>query len=294
MSIVILDGTRTPFGKWKGALSPFSAKDLATHTLTNLLERTPEAKEADGVLLAQVIQAGQGQNPARQVAARSGIDLKTPAITLNNVCLGGLATIADSFRRITLGEGELYVVGGFDSMTNAPHTLPVRSENGFGHIEATDTLLHDGLWCSLTNQSMGLLTDQVNRDHGIDRPSQDRYAAQSQQRAAKAQQQGNLKAEITPIPDYLDEDEGIRPRTTEEKLAKLSPAFSEDGTITAGNASQMTDGASLGIVTTSEKAQALGHTPLAEVVDWSEIACRMKACRRNRPVPSASFYRNMN
>lgn len=272
MSIVILDGTRTPFGKWKGSLSPFSAKDLATHALTSLIDRNPEAKQADGVLLAQVIQAGQGQNPARQVGARSGVDLSTPAITLNNVCLGGLATIADSFRRIKLEEGELYVVGGFDSMTNAPHTLPVRSENGFGHVEARDTLLHDGLWCSLTDESMGLLTDKVNKDYDIDRESQDRYAAQSQARAAEAQANGRLKAEISPIPDYLDEDEGIRPRTTEEKLAKLSPAFSKDGTITAGNASQMTDGASIGIVTTSEKAKSLGRTPLAEVIDWSEIA----------------------
>ncbi|SDJ37610.1 acetyl-CoA C-acyltransferase [Salimicrobium halophilum] len=272
MSIVILDGTRTPFGKWKGALSPFSAKELATHALTSLIDRNPEAKQADGVLLAQVIQAGQGQNPARQVAARSGIDLQTPAITLNNVCLGGLATIADSFRRIKLEEGELYVVGGFDSMTNAPHTLPVRSENGFGHVEARDTLLHDGLWCSLTDESMGVLTDKVNEDYDINRESQDRYAAQSQLRAAEAQANGRLKAEVSPIPDYLDEDEGIRPWTTEEKLAKLSPAFSKNGTITAGNASQMTDGASIGIVTTSEKAQVLGRTPLAEVIDWSEIA----------------------
>lgn len=272
MKTVILDGTRTPFGKWKGALSTFSAKDLATHALSTLAERTPEAKQADGVLLAQVIQGGQGQNPARQVATKAGINLSTPAITLNNVCLGGIATIADSSRRIRLGEGELYIVGGFDSMTNAPHTLPVRAENGFGHVKMTDTLLHDGLWCSLTDQSMGVLTDQKNRDYEINRESQDEYAAKSQHRAAEAQEQGRLNAEITPIPDYLEQDEGIRATTTKEKLAKLSPAFSNEGTITAGNASQMTDGASIGIVTTDEKARELGRTPLAEVIDFTEIA----------------------
>ncbi|RWZ58609.1 acetyl-CoA C-acyltransferase [Halobacillus fulvus] len=272
MAIVILDGTRTPFGKWKGALASFSGTELASITLRTLADRNPEIKKADGVLLAQVIQAGQGQNPARQVAVGAGIDSNTPAITLNNVCLGGLATIADASRRIQVGEGDTYIIGGFDSMTNAPHTVPVRTKSGLGHTELKDTLLHDGLWCSLTNQSMGALTDDKNKDYDIDRDVQDEYATLSQQRAAEAQEAGKFAVEITPLFGYLNDDEGIRPQTTKEKLGKLSPAFSKEGTITAGNASQMTDGASLGIVTTEEKAKELGREPLAKVIGWSEIA----------------------
>lgn len=275
MTQVILDGTRTPFGKWKGSLSPLNAKELGTHALKGLLERVPEAKQADGVLLAQVIQGGQGQNPARKVALDAGVEITTPAITLNNVCLGGLAAIADASRRIRLGEGELYITGGFDSMTNAPYTAPVRKELSFGHLEWKDTLIQDGLWCALDDQLMGDLTDRKNRDFQIDRKAQDEYALLSQQRASKAQENGIFQHEITPISEgkaQLHHDEGIRPETTIEKLAKLRPAFIEDGTITAGNASQMTDGASIGIVTTEEKALQLGKTPLAKVIDWAEVA----------------------
>ncbi|MCP3028567.1 acetyl-CoA C-acyltransferase [Halobacillus sp. A5] len=272
MKTVLLDGTRTPFGKWKGALSKLSAVDLGEKALAALLERQPEAKQADGVLLAQVIQAGQGQNPARQAAYKAGLDPAVPAITLNNVCLGGIATIADASRRIQLKEGEYYVVGGFDSMTNAPHTAPVRTTSSIGHTRLTDTLLNDGLWCSLTDVSMGALTDEKNRSFDINREDQDDYSALSQQRAAHAQSNQRLSDEISPISELLEQDEGVRAGTTSEKLASLSPAFSKDGTITAGNASQMTDGASIGIVTSEQKARELGKTPLAEIVDWSEVA----------------------
>ncbi|GGF27386.1 acetyl-CoA acetyltransferase [Halobacillus andaensis] len=272
MKTVLLDGTRTPFGKWKGALRKLSATDLGKEALTSLVEKHPEAKQADGVLLAQVIQAGQGQNPARQVAFKAGIDPATPAITLNNVCLGGIATIADASRRLQLNEGELYIVGGFDSMTNAPHTAPVRMSSSIGHAQLKDTLLNDGLWCSLTDVSMGALTDEKNRSFDINREDQDEFAALSQQRAAEAQKNGSLNDEISPLSNILDQDEGVRANTTAEKLESLSPAFSQDGTITAGNASQMTDGASIGIVTTEQKAKELGRSPLAEIVDWAEVA----------------------
>ncbi|MYL36404.1 acetyl-CoA C-acyltransferase [Halobacillus litoralis] len=272
MTTVLLDGIRTPFGKWKGALKKKSAAELGKHALSALLERNPAAKQADGVLLAQVIQAGGGQNPARQAAYQAGVDIATPAITLNNVCLGGIATVADASRRLQLKEGELYIVGGFDSMTNAPHTAPVRASSGLGHSTLKDTLLNDGLWCALSDVSMGALTDEKNRSFDISREEQDEYAALSQQRAADAQENGWLEPEISPFTERLAEDEGIRKGTTAEKLSNLSPAFSREGTITAGNASQMTDGASVGIVTTKEKAEALGQQPLAEIIDWSEIA----------------------
>ncbi|UOQ84506.1 acetyl-CoA C-acyltransferase [Gracilibacillus salinarum] len=271
MSIVLIDGIRTPFGKWNGALSSYSATELASEPVKYLHEKYPELAPIDGVLLAEVIQAGQGQNPARQVAYKAGISSDTPAITLNNVCLGGVASVIDATRRIKLQEGTTYIVGGFDSMSNAPYTI-AKHVKKFGHQAMTDTLIHDGLWCSLSEQSMGALTEQANHQYGIDREEQDHFAALSQQRAASARTKGYLQDEILPIPGLLEEDEGIRPQTTAEKLANLKPAFAEGGTITAGNASQMTDGASIGIVTSSEKADALGLAPLATITGWAETA----------------------
>jgi acetyl-CoA C-acetyltransferase len=275
MSAVILEGVRTPFGKFRGKLADLSAKQLGTVAVKELLHRVPEAKNADGVLLAQVIQAGEGQNPARKVAVEAGVDLSVPAITLNNVCLAGLASVADAARRIALQEGELYIVGGYDSMTNAPHTANLRKSVTLGKAEFTDTLIHDGLWCSLSNESMGVLTDKKNKELGITRKEQDEYAFLSQQRAYAALKESKLHEEITPVnvnEELVKEDEGIRPNTTIEGLAKLRPVFTEDGTITAGNASQMSDGASVGIVTSESKAEKLGHTPLARIIGWTDIA----------------------
>jgi acetyl-CoA C-acetyltransferase len=275
MSAVILEGVRTPFGKFRGKLADLSAKQLGTVAVKELLHRVPEAKNADGVLLAQVIQAGEGQNPARKVAVEAGVDLSVPAITLNNVCLAGLASVADAARRIALREGELYIVGGYDSMTNAPHTANLRKSVTLGKAEFTDTLIHDGLWCSLSNESMGVLTDKKNKELGITRKEQDEYAFLSQQRAYAALKESKLHEEITPVKvneELVKEDEGIRPNTTIEGLAKLRPVFTEDGTITAGNASQMSDGASVGIVTSESKAEKLGHTPLARIIGWTDIA----------------------
>jgi acetyl-CoA C-acetyltransferase len=274
MSAVILDGVRTPFGKWKGSLSPFNGTDLGTIALKELLSRTPEAKEADGVILAQVIQAGQGQNPARKVASNAGVSLSTPAITLNNVCLAGISTVIDAVRRIHFNEGELFIIGGFDSMTNAPHLAPIRQELSFGAVEFYDSL-NDGLRCSINEQSMGLLSDNKNTELGITREQQDEYAVLSQTRAEDARKKGRLQTEIVPVDTgkiTLEEDEGIRPNSSVDKLAKLRPAFQIDGTLTAGNASQMSDGASLGIIASEEKAQELGKTPLARILGWSEIA----------------------
>lgn len=272
MKTVLLDGIRTPFGKWKGSLAKLSAVELGANALSALVQRQPQAKSADGVLLAHVIQAGSGQNPARQAAYQAGIDSKTPAITLNNVCLAGLAAIADATRRMKLEEGELYIVGGFDSMTNAPHTVNVRMQNGIGNTSLIDTLQTDGLWCALTDQSMGALTDYYNEQLNISREEQDHFAALSQERAHQAQIDGKLAAEIAPIDHLLKADEGIRPDSSIEKLAALKPAFEAKGTITAGNASQMTDGASVGIIATERKAKELDQEPLAEIIGWSEIA----------------------
>ncbi|MCT2535344.1 acetyl-CoA C-acyltransferase [Aquibacillus koreensis] len=275
MNPVILEGVRTPFGKWKGMLSNIEAKEIGTYAVRELVNRVPEVAEADGVLLAQVLQAGQGQNPARKVAVDAGISRLTPAITLNNVCLAGLATVADAVRRIHFGEGNLYITGGFDSMTNAPYTASVRKEQSIGPLELTDTLLHDGLWCALSDESMGLSTDRKNNDFLITRDEQDTFAQLSQERASNAQRYGWLQEEIVPIDlngNALTEDEGVRHNSSIEKLATLKPAFAKDGTITAGNASQMTDGASVGIISTEQKAEQLGKQPLAKILGWADVA----------------------
>lgn len=274
MSVVILEGVRTPFGKFKGSLSGITAKQLGTTAVEELLRRVPQSRNADGVILAQVIQAGQGQNPARKVAVDAGVDLSVPAITLNNVCLAGLASVSDAARRIALHEGQLYIVGGYDSMTNAPHVANLRKNITLGKEVFSDTL-DDGLWCSLSDESMGVLTDTINKELGITRYEQDEYALSSQQRAYKAVTKGYFEKEIIPVTTktgVITEDEGIRPNSSFEALSRLRPVFLEDGTITAGNASQMSDGASVGIVASESFADKTGQTPLARIIGWADIA----------------------
>lgn len=275
MDKVILEGVRTPFGKWKGMLSGLDAKEIGALAVKELLQRVPEAKEADGVLLGQVLQAGQGQNPAKRVASDAGVSQSVPAITLNSVCLAGLASVSDAARRIHFGEGELYITGGFDSMTRAPYTADVRREQSIGSLQLTDTLSNDGLWCTLSDESMGVLTDSKNKEFNISREDQDQYAQLSQERAAEALQKDRLQDEIVPITlkgQTFTGDEGIRLNSSLEKLAALKPAFAEGGTITAGNASQMTDGASAGIISSEKKAEALGREPLARILGWAEVS----------------------
>ncbi|WP_017380926.1 thiolase family protein [Paenisporosarcina sp. TG-14] len=277
MSVVILEGVRTPFGKFKGSLSGITAKQLGTAAVEELLRRVPQSRNADGVILAQVIQAGQGQNPARKVAVDAGVDLSVPAITLNNVCLAGLVSVSDAARRIALHEGQLYIVGGYDSMTNAPHVANLRKNITLGKEVFSDTL-DDGLWCSLSDESMGVLTDTINKELGITRYEQDEYALASQQRAYKAVTKGYFENEIIPVTTktgIVTEDEGIRPNSSFESLSRLRPVFLEDGTITAGNASQMSDGASVGIVASESFANKIGQTPLAKIIGWADIAVQM-------------------
>ncbi|MFK4998386.1 acetyl-CoA C-acyltransferase [Bacillus sp. N9] len=272
--VVLLDGVRTPIGRFKGIFQSKSAVELGVSAVSELIDRYPEATKADGVILAQVIQAGQGQNPARQVAVQAGIDIRTPAITLNNVCLASLATVADAARRIERNEGDLFVVGGFESMTNAPHISNLRAGVKLGSVELQDTL-NDGLWCALSDQSMGGISEKANRELQIQRQEQDEYAEQSQVRAAKAQAEGIFKEEIVGVKvadQFITEDECIRPQTTLEKLQKLRPAFEANGTITAGNASQMSDGASAGLITNIETCEKIGKKPLATIIDWSFVA----------------------
>lgn len=261
---VLLDGVRTPIGRFKGVFHTKSAKELGVSAVSELIRRYPEAKHANGAIFGQVIQAGQGQNPARQVALQAGMNINTPAITLNNVCLASLAAVSDSIRRIERNEGDLFVVGGFESMTNAPHISNLREEVKMGSVEFKDTL-NDGLWCALSDVSMGGISEDANRIFNINRQDQDEYAELSQKRAAKAQAAGIFKEEIVGVSvgdQLITEDECIRPLTTLDKLQKLKPAFTKDGTITAGNASQMSDGASAGLISNIETCEKLGKAPL--------------------------------
>lgn len=271
---VLIDGVRTPIGRFKGSLSKNTATELGVAAVSELIRRVPETANADGVILGQVIQAGQGQNPARQVAYQAGVGIHTPALTLNSVCIASLAAVSDAARRVERGEGDLFVVGGFESMTNAPHVSNLRREVKMGAVEFYDTL-NDGLWCALSDQSMGGLSERTNRELHISREEQDEFALHSQLRAARAQSNGFFKDEIVGVHVsglHITEDECIRPQTSIDKLQKLSPAFEEWGTITPGNASPMSDGASAGLISSLDTCEKIGKSPLATIVDWSFVA----------------------
>ncbi|MEH7378854.1 acetyl-CoA C-acyltransferase [Bacillus sp. JJ1533] len=271
---VLIDGVRTPIGRFKGSFQTKTAAELGATAVSELVRRVPETAKADGVILGQVIQAGQGQNPARQVAINAGIEIHTPALTLNSVCIASLAAVSDAARRIERGEGDLFVVGGFESMTNAPHVSNLRREVKMGAVEFYDTL-NDGLWCALSDQSMGGLTEKTNRELNISRVDQDEYALNSQLLAAKAQSAGVFRDEIAGVNvsgQIVTEDECIRPGTTISKLQNLHPAFEQGGSITPGNASAMSDGASAGLLSSLDRCEKLGRSPLATIVDWAYVA----------------------
>ncbi|CAN5829741.1 acetyl-CoA C-acetyltransferase [soil metagenome] len=268
---VLLDGVRTPFGRFRGALREVDTRDLLATAISALVERQPALSTCDGVLLGQVLQAGHGQNPARLAAAAADIPWTVPAATLNNVCLAGLATASDASRRIQLGEGKAYIVGGGDSMSRAAHAAVLRGGVKQGSAELVDTMIVDGLQDGLTGEGMGELSERANRALGITRAAQDAIAVRSHQCAAAATDEGRLDEEIVET-DGLKVDEGIRPSSSPEALAGLPPAFGRDGTITAGNASQMSDGATVGAVTSLDEADHMGVAPLVTLMASAEVA----------------------
>jgi acetyl-CoA C-acetyltransferase len=279
---VIVDGARTPMGRLMGSLKDFSGADLGGVAIKAALERSGvRPEQVQYVIMGQVLQAGAGQIPARQAAHRAGIPLSVPALTVNKVCLSGLDAIALADQLIRAGEFDIIVAGGQESMTNAPHLLPKsRAGYKYGSIEVLDAMAFDGLTDIFDNIPMGESTDRVNAKLGIAREEQDRFAAQSHQRAALAQKNGVFDEEITPvqIPQRkgeaieFREDEGIRADTTAESLAKLRPAFTNDGTITAGSASQISDGAAAVVVMSKAKAEELGLTWIAEIGAHGNVA----------------------
>jgi acetyl-CoA C-acetyltransferase len=280
---VIVSFARTPIGKLSGALASLTAMDLGGHAIHGALERGGVGPEqVDYVVMGQVLQAGQGQITARQAAARAGIPMTVPALTINKVCLSGLNAVYLADQMIQAGDAEIVVAGGMESMTNAPYLLPkARAGYRMGNGELLDSLVQDGLWCAFDAVHMGSGTEQYTGQFGgLTREAQDELAAKSHERAAMAQKEGRFADEITPVPIpqrkgdpiLVEEDEGVRPETTAETLARLKPAFDPDGSITAGNASQISDGAAAIIVTSRSKAEELGLTPVAELVSFGMVA----------------------
>jgi acetyl-CoA C-acetyltransferase len=272
---VIVSGARTPMGRLLGSLKDFSGADLGGVAIKAALERAGiSGDQVDYVIMGQVIQAGAGQNPARPAAVAGGIPMSVPSLTLNKVCLSGIDAIALADQLIRAGEFEIVVAGGMESMTQAPHLLAnSRVGTKYGDTKLIDSMAHDGLSDTFDQIAMGALTEQANAKYDLTREEQDAFAAASHQRAAAAQKNGLFDDEITPVlipqrkgdPIEFREDEGIRADTTVESLARLKPAFAKDGTITAGTASQISDGACAVVVMSAEKATELGLTPLAEI-----------------------------
>lgn len=273
---VIVAGARTPLGKMSGGLASLSAVDLGAHSIKGALDKAGVAPDAvEYVLMGQVLQAGLGQGAGRQAAAKAGIPMNVPAVTLNKLCLSGINTITHAAMLVRSGEYDVVVAGGQESMTNAPHMLE-KSRAGFkyGTIQMRDHMDYDGLWDAFTDQAMGGLTESMNDEDGVhfSREEQDAFAAQSHQRAAKAWADGKFADEVVPVTIktrkgevVVDSDEGVRAGTTAESMAGLRPAFRKDGTITAGNASQISDGAAAVVVMNKDKAVEQGLPILAEI-----------------------------
>ncbi|MGW7295332.1 acetyl-CoA C-acetyltransferase [Streptomyces xiamenensis] len=279
---VIVAGARTPMGRLLGSLKDFSGAELGGFAIRAALERAGiTGEQAQYVIMGQVLQAGAGQIPARQAAVHAGIPMNVPALTVNKVCLSGLDAIALADQLIRAGEFDVIVAGGQESMTNAPHLLPKsRSGYKYGAIEMLDAMAHDGLTDAFEGIAMGESTERHNIRLGIGRAEQDAIAAASHQRAAEARKNGLFAQEITPVTVarrkgetvIVAEDEGIRPETTQESLGRLRPAFRPDGTITAGSASQISDGAAAVVVMAKAKAEELGLEWIAEIGAHGNVA----------------------
>ena len=279
---VILAGARTPIGKLSGALSSFSGSDLGGIAISGALDRAGISPDmVDYVIMGQVLQAGTGQVTARQAACSAEIPMSTPAITINKVCLSGLNAIYLAAQMIENGDAEIVVAGGMESMTNAPYLVPkARGGYKYGNAEMMDVIQHDGLFCALEKELMGEGTERYAASVDIARESQDIIAQKSHERASSAIENGNLSEEIIQVeipqrrgePIVFEHDEGVRPGTDLAGLQKLRPAFSESGNITAGNASQISDGGSAVVVTSRDVADRLSTQPLAELVSYGQVA----------------------
>jgi len=277
---VILSAARTPTGKFQGALKGFTAPELGAIAIKEAVKRAGvDLAEVDEVIMGCVVQAGVGQAPARQAALRAGLPVEVSALTVNMVCGSGLRAVALAAQSVRLGDMDVVVAGGMESMSNIPYAMPgARDGYRMGNQQVIDLMINDGLWCPFENWHMGNTGEIVAEKHQITRETQDEFAYNSHRKAYEAQQKGYFKDEIIPIeipqrkgdPFVLDYDEPVRQDTTVDVLAKLKPAFKKDGgTVTAGNAPGVNDGGSALVVTSSDKASELGVEPLARVVSYA-------------------------
>ncbi|HEB0916133.1 TPA: acetyl-CoA C-acetyltransferase [Enterobacter cloacae] len=279
-NVMIVGATRTPIGSFRGSLSPLSAVELGAVAVRRLLEESSlSAGDTDELIFGQVLTAGCGQNPARQTAIAAGLPVSTPATTVNLVCGAGLKAVQLAAQAIRCGDAEVVIAGGQESMSNAPYLLDgARSGLRFGHTGLQDSMIVDGLWDAFNDYHIGITAENVARQYGISREQQDAFAAGSQQMAASAIESARFEAEITPVtvkqgkkpPLVIRHDEQPRPGTTAEQLAQLRPAFrQEDGTVTAGNASTLNDGAAAVLLMSEEKARASGLPVLGRIVSYA-------------------------
>ena len=275
--VVIAAAARTPVGSFNGALSSFPAHDLGIVAITEALVRAKvEPDDVSEVIMGQILTAGAGQNPARQAAVGAGIPVERTAYTINQLCGSGLRSVALGFQAIQLGDSDIVVAGGQESMSQAPHCVHLRDGTKMGDNPLVDTLIRDGLWEVFNGYHMGVTAENVAEKWQLTRDDQDAFAAASQQKAEAAQRAGRFKDEIVAVTvktrkgeTVVDADEYPRHGTTAESLAKLRPAFAKDGTVTAGNASGINDGAAAVVVMTADAAAERGITPLARIVSWA-------------------------
>jgi acetyl-CoA C-acetyltransferase len=275
--IVIADAVRTPVGAFNGAFANTPAHDLGKTVIADLLSRTKVApEEVDEVILGQILTAGQGQNPARQASIAAGVPNETTAWGINQLCGSGLRAVALGMQQIQTGDAEIIIAGGQESMSMAPHVAHLRNGVKMGDYAMVDSMIKDGLWDAFNGYHMGVTAENVAREFQITRDAQDEFAVASQNKAEAAQTSGRFKDEIVPVmvknrkgDIVVDQDEYIRAGATLDGVAKLRPAFSKDGTVTAGNASGINDGAAAVVVMTAEEAAKRGIEPMARIVSWA-------------------------
>lgn len=280
--VFVVDGARTPIGRFNGSLTGFAGTDLGGRAIAAAVKKAGiEPEHIDQVVMGHVLTAGEGQSAARSAGVKGGIGLDVPAVTINKVCLSGIQAINYAWMLIRTHQADVVIAGGMESMTSSPYLLPKgRSGYRYGHGEVLDSLLYDGLTCAVESVLMGEGTDRYAQTDGIGREAQDAYAAESHERAARAIKDGILESEIVPVsvpqrkgdPITFSEDEGVRAGTNVTSLAGLRSAFMEDGTVTAGNASQISDGASAMVVASASAAERLGLDPIAELLSFGLVA----------------------
>jgi acetyl-CoA C-acetyltransferase len=293
-SVVIVSGARTPVGSFNGALSSLPASQLGTVALKVAMERAKlEPKEVEEVILGQILTAGQGQNPARQASIGAGIPVESPAWGVNQLCGSGLRAVALGYQQITSGDAKIIAAGGQESMSLAPHCQHLRNGVKMGDFQLIDTMIKDGLWDAFNGYHMGNTAENVARQWQITREAQDKFAVASQNKAEAAQKAGKFKEEIAPVTVasrkgdiVVDQDEYIRTGATLDQVAKLRAAFMKDGTVTAGNASGINDGAAAVILMGEKEAQRRGLEPLARIVSWAHAGVD-PSIMGTGPIPSS-------